>query len=324
MPTPQQLPIRVLVKGASTVGWSSPMGDARENLFFPRVIEQELLRSGRPALVQTHSVPSERTKSTLRHWEDEMIGYSPDVVVLVYGHYECIHLFLPWFLERHVNSLKQRPGRVGAFYRKRILRPVWMTLAKLQARLDPKYATVRRARPQRVAADLERLIGHIQDLHSPLVYCFELLPPAKRFQSWFPGMAARVRVMNDTIEGLVKKIDRPNVRYLRVSEIVDEVTGGDVDAATPDGFHYSPAMHRSIGERLARDISGWADEQAHLAPPPAPARKAAPRTATTTAAAAPAAAPTKRAAKKAVKKAAKAAAKTAAKKAAPPEPPAPA
>lgn len=312
MPTPLPLPIRVLVKGASTVGWSSPMGDARENLFFPRVIERELLQAGRPALVQTISVPSERTKSTLRHWEDEMIGYSPDVVVLVYGHYETIHLFLPWWLERHVNSLKQRPGKLGAWYRKRVLRPVWMSLAKLQARLDPRYATVRRQRPERVAADLERLIGHIQTLHRPLVYCFELLPPAKRFQSWFPGMARRIEVMNDTLQAMVKRIDRPEVRYFRVAPIADEVAGGDLDVATPDGFHYSVDMHRRIGELLAADIAEWAATQPHLALPPEPApatRRSAAKTARTAPAAAKtAAAPAKRAAKKAVKRAAKQAA----------------
>jgi hypothetical protein len=267
MPNPLPLPIRVLVKGASTVGWLSGVGGPRTDFTFPRVIEEQLLQAGRPAEIRTHSVPSERTKSTLRHWEDEMIGFSPDVVVLVYGHYETVHLFLPWWLERHANSLKKRPGRIREAYRRMLLRPVWMFLARTQARadiaLDP---TIRRSRPRRVAADLERLIEHIQDLHSPLVFLFELLPPAKRYQSWFPGMAKRIEVMNESIAGLVTRLGNPNIRLMKISPIVEEHAGGDLNIATPDGFHYSPQIHRVIGTQLAEEIIAWADTQAHLRP----------------------------------------------------------
>lgn len=265
MPDPLPLPIRVLVKGASTVGWSSPMDGPRSDFEFPRVIEEQLLRAGRPAEVRTHSVPSERTNATLLHWQEEMIGFSPDVVILVYGHYETIHLFLPWWLERHANSLKKRSRPVRNAYRKYVLRPVWMFLAKLQAKADTVLdPTLRRSRPRRVITDLETLIGHIEELHNPLVFLFELLPPAKRYQSWFPGMAARIEVMNEAISGLVTRLGNPNVRYLRVRPIFEEIAGGDQDVATPDGFHYSPEMHRAIGSQLAAEIADWADGQPHL------------------------------------------------------------
>jgi hypothetical protein len=54
------------------------------------------------------------------------------------------------------------------------------------------------------------------------------------------------------------------VRYFRVQELVDQYAGGDQDTATPDGFHYSPTMHRAIGQRLAEEIAAWADTQPHL------------------------------------------------------------
>src|SRR3546814_4792174 len=66
----------------------------------------------------------------------EILGYSPDVIVLVYGHYETIHLVLPHWLERHANSLKARPRWWSGLYRRRILRPLWMLFAHLQATLD--------------------------------------------------------------------------------------------------------------------------------------------------------------------------------------------
>jgi len=265
MPNPLPLPIRIQVKGASTVGWLSGMGGPRTDFTFPRVIEQELLQAGRPVELRCHSVPSERTKTTLKTWEDEFIGFSPDVVVLVYGHYESIHFLLPWWLERHANSLKQRDGRLRQAYRKRVLRPVWMFLARLQAKADTVLdPTLRRNRPRQVAADLQRLIGHLQDMHSPLVFLFELLPPAKRYQSWFPGMAKRIEVMNASIAGMVEQLGKDNVRIVPVRALVDEHAGGDLDVATPDGFHYSPAIHRAIGQYLAEQVEEWAETQPHL------------------------------------------------------------
>lgn len=264
MPAALPLPIRVLVKGASTVSWLSGMGASRSDLAFPRALEADLLAHGRPVELHTISVPSERIKSSLRHWEDEVIAFSPDVVILVYGHYESIHLFLPWWLERHANSLRGRPGPIRELYRTRLLRPVWMTLAKLQAKADTVLdPTIRRSRPRRVAADLERLIGHLQRMGSPLVFVFELLPPARRYQSWFPGMAERIAVMNAALAATTERFDR-NVRFLRVSALVEEHAEGDIDVATPDGFHYSAHLHRMIGAELAREIAEWADTQQHL------------------------------------------------------------
>lgn len=266
------LPVRVLVKGASTVGWSSGMGGERSDFEFPRALEEALLQSGRPVELRCYSVPSEQTKTTLRRWQPEMIGFSPDVVVLVYGHYETIHLFLPRWLERHANSLQARRGRIRELYRARVLRPTWMALARLQARADTALdPTLRASRPRRVAEDLETLIGHIQELHSPLVFVFELLPPAKRYRSWFPGMARRIEVMNETVAAMIARVGKPNVRYFKVSELVNKYAEGDIDVATPDGFHYSPHLHRMIGVELAREIAEWADTQPHLKLPGGPA-----------------------------------------------------
>lgn len=265
MSYPVPLPIRVLVKGASTVNWLSPMGGPRTDFAFPRAMEAELRAGGRDVHLQTISVASEPASATLLHWEREVLGFSPDVIVLVYGHYETIHLFLPRWLERHANSLKTRPRRLTALYRKHVLRPVWMTLAQLQAKLDTRLdPTIRRSRPRKVAADLETLIGHVQQVASPLVFVFELLPTATRYRSWFPGMPKRIEVMNQTLEDLVRRIDKPNVRYFRVSDLVRKYAEDDIDVATPDGFHYSVELHRRVGEALAREIADWAQAQDHL------------------------------------------------------------
>jgi len=266
-PAPHRpLPIRVLVKGASTVNWMSWMNGPRADFTFPRVIEEQLLADGRPAEVRAITMTSEQTCKILSTWQAEILGYSPDVIVLVYGHYETIHLFLPRWLERHANSLKARPRRISSLYRKHVLRPVWMTLAKLQARLDVVLGpTLRTNRPRNVAADLERYVEHVQQVGSPLVFVFELQPPATRYRSWFPGMTRRIEVMNAALEDMVRRIGVPHVRYFRTTPLVERYADGDIDAATPDGFHYSATLHRAIGEELAREIAVWADTQPHLA-----------------------------------------------------------
>jgi hypothetical protein len=277
MSSPLPNPIKILVKGASTVGWLGEMGGPRSDFGFPRAMEEALLQSGRPVELRCISVPSERTRTAVHRWEQEMIGYSPDVVVLVYGHYETVHLFLPWWLERHANSRIVPPRRWSTLYRTRVLRPIWMSLAKLQSRADKRIDPALRRRHKKVVADLEKIIGHTQELQSPLVVLFELIHPAKRYQSWFPGMARRIDVMNEAIEAMVRRIDLPNVRYFRVSELVEKYADGDLEVATPDGFHYSPELHRRIGEYLARDVAEWAATQPHLQPPAKRSRSRAAR-----------------------------------------------
>lgn len=156
-----RLPLRVLVKGASTVIYTSWMGGPRADLAWPRVIEAELHAAGHPAEVRCNTMPAELTKTALRTWQREVLAWSPDVIVLQYGHMETIHLFLPRRLERHVNSLKGRPFPVRRFYRKRLLRPVYMMLAKAQKALDARVpADVLAYKPKRVKADLREFIDH--------------------------------------------------------------------------------------------------------------------------------------------------------------------
>lgn len=271
MPTPLPLPVRVLVKGASTVNWISWMGGPREDFIFPRAIQAGLHERGRPSEVQAVTMTSEKTETILRTWQREVLGFSPDVIVLVYGHYETIHLFLPRWLERHANSLRARPRALPAAYRRMVLKPGWLALVRLQARIDARLEpTLRRSRPRRVAADLEAYLRHVRKVGSPVVYLFEILPPASRYRSWFPGMTRRVEVMNAAIRGLVDRLDDPDIRYVPVGDLARRLYGDDLDAATPDGFHYSPELHGLIGSTLAAEIDAWAATQNHLSKAPEP------------------------------------------------------
>lgn len=262
MPEPLPLPLRVLVKGASTSVWTSWMGGPRSDLAYPRVIEEKLLAAGRPADVRVTALPAERTKDAFKTWERDVIPWSPDVVILHYGHFETIHLMAPRWLERYANSLSLRPGVIRTKYH-RVVQKIWRAFAVGQQfadrRVDP---TIFAWRPRKVAADLDRLILRIRNISSPLVLIPDLIEPGPPYQKWFPGMGARIEVMNKTLDELVTRIGNPEVRRFPVSKVVEDL---DLEGhPTPDGGHFTPTVHRAVGEALAEVILEWADGQAHL------------------------------------------------------------
>ncbi|WP_203336326.1 SGNH/GDSL hydrolase family protein [Nocardioides limicola] len=260
-----QMPLRIVVKGPSTVNWTSWMGGPRTDFPFPRAMEEYFLAQGRPAELRVFTQPGEKAVTNLSTWQEELLGFSPDVVVLLSGQYEALHLFLPKWLERHANSLRGRPRRYVDFYRQHLLRPVWRVLSKIQARVDRIVnPNIRRRRPHRVVADLERYVTHVQKLGSPMMVFFEFLGPSARNKDWYPGYAARLEVMNDAIRQMVERLDQPHIIWFPVAEIVEEMYGGDLDLALPDGFHYTPELHREIGHRLGAVVAEWADTQPHL------------------------------------------------------------
>ncbi|GAB2479007.1 SGNH/GDSL hydrolase family protein [Jatrophihabitans fulvus] len=263
MTAPLPLPLRVLVKGASTVIALGDRDWQRDDLAFPRAMERAVLQSGRPVEVRVSGVASERTKTALTVWEREVLAWSPDVVVLVYGHYECIHLVLPWWLERHANSLKRRRSPLRDLYRDRLLRKVWVSLAALQSKLDARLDPTFRRRHKQVVRDLDQLIRRTYEAGHPLVLLPTLPAPTGKATSWFPGMARRIDVMNAAVADLVRRLDDPNVRTFAVPPVAATVTPEGM-SPTPDGFHYSADVHRAIGEAMAGEVLDWAATQPHL------------------------------------------------------------
>jgi hypothetical protein len=70
--------------------------------------------------------------------------------------------------------------------------------------------------------------------------------------------------MNEALAGLVERFDSPEIRLFRTTPIIEEYAHGDLDVATPDGFHYTPHLHQMIGRELAHQIMDWAKTQPHL------------------------------------------------------------
>lgn len=241
------------------------MSGPRTDFAFPRAIEAELLAAGCPAEVRNTAMLGTPTKDIFRTWEQDVLQWSPDVIVIIAGHYETIHLFLPHWFERYANRPDRRPGGSRGHRVRRVVRAVWKLLATLQSKVDgPLGARILRRRLLRVASDLEGYLDLVQQVASPLVFVLELLPPSGNKHTWFPGMSERIAFMNEQIRQLVERREKSGVRFLEVSQISHKLVGDGLNAATPDGFHYSPELHREVGRELARAIEEWAQGQPHL------------------------------------------------------------
>jgi hypothetical protein len=244
--------------------YTSWMSGPRSDFTWPRVVEAELCAAGWPNEVRSTAIPAELTKSAYPTWHREILAWSPDVVVMDYGRMECVHLFIPRWLERYANNLGTRPHPVRQAYRKRVVRPLWRSLVFLQRALDsamPTRATLWRVR--RGERDIAGLIDKIRTVASPLVLILEAPPFGRPYQKWFPGANARVEIMNDALRALVRRLDEPDIRFVTLADVwagaVDD--GKDV---CPDGGHYTPPLHRAVGEEVAGIVIDWADKQHHL------------------------------------------------------------
>jgi len=264
MAVAKQAPLRVLVKGSSPANWVSFMGGPPTDFTYPRVIERELLLGGRNAVVRNLAATSERVKTGLRNWERQVYPWSPDVVILNYGLFEAVHLFLPQPLERHVNSLRGRPGAIRDTYRRYALRPAWKALAVAQQQLDARVpSTAFNRRAARFTDDLEQLVKVIQMIGSPLVLLPEIPGPGERWATWFPGIEARIGMLNDAFAEVARRVDRDNVRVFDTGAALSALvaTGHDI---VPDGGHYTPQAHDAIGRAMTSEIAAWCDENVPL------------------------------------------------------------
>jgi hypothetical protein len=76
-------------------------------------------------------------------------------------------------------------------------------------------------------------------------------------------MLGRTLIMNKAMEDMVERIDKPNVRLFKVTAINQEFIDRGEEPC-PDGAHFTPAVHRAIGEQMAEDVLKWAETQEHL------------------------------------------------------------
>lgn len=240
-------PLRILVKGSSLVLKAPERTQAPGEYTFPRHVENDLVARGVPATVWNAGVVGELTVAAFDTWEEQVLAWSPDVIVFGYGYYECIHGFLPHWFERLANPEIKRPGVVRNLGRTALVRPVWKASAQAQRFWEKRVRRVRATGPRRrVIRRYERLIERSRRVGSPLVLVLELLGPNDRAADWFPGMADRIDAMNAALEAMVAGFADPDVRLLPVRSLA-----ADDPEPVPDGLHYNARLRRQIASAIA-------------------------------------------------------------------------
>ena len=257
------VPIRVLVKGTSSTLWVSPPGGASTRQTFPWWLGAFLNDAGLPAEVRNVAREAQKISEALCDWDVEVQRWSPDVVILNYGEYECLPGILPRWMERIATGWHWHPGPVRNRGRRRLVKPAWRHLTAMQVRLDRALDPgPYRVRPKRVLRELGRVIDQIQIVGRPLVLVTDPWSPSSRWRTWFPGMEARTTELRAVMRQWVADRANPDVRLFPLSDLVHGQD--DLDVALPDGVHFSAKLHREVGEAMAGVILQWAATQPHL------------------------------------------------------------
>lgn len=257
------LPIRVLVKGASSTVAVAPPGGPRTEQTYAWWLEVCLTAAGLPAQVRNGGAQGQKVGQALCAWHDEVELWSPDVVILNYGQYEGMPGLLPYWLERHATGWHHHSGIVRDRYRKHILMPVWRRLNRMQRPLDRLMSRPGpfRSSPGHLGTEMSRYVDQVRLIGSPLVLVMDTWQLGPKWRQWFPGMQARADRNGQVLAKWVADRGDPDVRLFRVSEIVDRYPP---EISVPDGAHFSAQVHREIAEALAAEVLPWAAGQPHL------------------------------------------------------------
>lgn len=267
MTVSRQLPLRVLVKGPSTVVWTSMMGGPRTDLAFPRVMEQELLTGGRAVEVRNTGTLGWPTRDLFTTWDEDIVAWSPDIAILAVGHYESLHILLPRWIERRANTEIRRPGKFRLQHYKRLFfRVIARAFLYTQRWLDRPGIHLK-GRMRRVIVDTRSYIDLVQKVGSPLILLMEIHAPSAAKRGWFKGWTERIERLNTDLRSLAADYDDSVVRFVDVADLVEQFEPERREQLWTDGIHFIPEFHRAVGVKFAGIAEEWAETQPHLAHP---------------------------------------------------------
>jgi lysophospholipase L1-like esterase len=244
---------RVLVL-ANSVSLMAPGRTSRAEGPYAEVLETLLIAEGIDAEVRNAGRWYEQIDRGVHRFQEEERAWSPDVVVVQYGINECQAPVLPRAVHHHFMTWETGLRRPARAYRRHLAPAAWSALRAYQ-----RWATARigmhgwRMAPRRFSAHLARLIALARWDHR-LVLVIDLNRPGPRMVHHLPGIdARRDRYQAAVAEAVASAGDR-DARLVAASSVVDDL---GLDAALPDGLHWSPLAHRRVAEMLAAEIVPW-------------------------------------------------------------------
>ena len=233
-----------------TIG-TRPWGHGGHQTSYPRRLEEVLAERGIAAYVVNHGRQATTIKDGIARWEDTVHAFSPDVVVLHYGSYECIPKAVPRRLEAYVNGWDYHGGRLALRGRAVVLK-VWPLVRRWQRLVDRAVGPYR-MRPEQFAWELRHFIGLTKGVGNPLILVPEAHRMGGRYTFWIPRVNERLARMTETIHAVVAEYG-DDVRVVGMNDLVDAAGGPEV---LPDGVHFDAALNRRLAEVLADEIEAW-------------------------------------------------------------------
>lgn len=253
-------PVRILVRGSSTVSWIASIEPGRLSHAYPRALETAMHRHGWSVQVRVSAPLAKPSLHILRDADDDIFAWDPDVIVLNTGHMENLHLLIPIPLARHVFTRTARPGRWRQLYRSRVLWPAYKLTTRVQARLERVLGPwVFRRRREAVIAHMEQYIQVAQRNGHPMVVVMGLVPPPEPLPQ-FPELASRLVDMNEAFQALVDRQDDAAVVWFDPSDVL-ATDGPPPKVALGDGLHLTADAHEAVGKRLAEVVEKWLGAQ---------------------------------------------------------------
>ena len=253
-------PVRILVRGSSTVSWISNAEPGRVSHAYPRVLETAMHQRGWSAQVRVSAPLAKSSLHILRDADDEIFAWDPDVIIVNTGHMENLHVLVPIALARHVFTRTARPGRWRQSYRRRLLWPAYKVATRIQARLEPALGP--RVFRRRRNAVIDHIGQYIHVAHRnghPLVIIMGLVPPPGPLPQ-FPGLASRLETMNAAFQALVEQRPESDVAWFDPSGVLT-TDGPPPEVAMGDGLHFTADAHEAVGRRLADVVEQWLGAQ---------------------------------------------------------------
>ena len=249
-------PIRILVRGSSTVSWIASVEPGSVSHAYPRVLETALHLHGWPTQIRAESPLAASSRHILRDADADIFAWDPDVIILNTGHMENLHMLLPIPFARHVFTRTARPGRWRQLYRRRVLWLVYSIATRIQARLEPALGSwIFGRRRNAVIAHVNQYIDIAGRNGHPLVIVMGFVPPSTPPPS-FPGVAARLEMMNDAYRDLVQQRAQSEVIWFDPAQAL-EPHGPAAEVAIGDGIHFTPSAHVAVGKGLAEVVEAW-------------------------------------------------------------------
>lgn len=256
-------PIRILVRGSSTVSWIARVEPGRISHAYPRELETAMHQHGWSVQVRASSPLAASSLHILRDADDDIFAWDPDVIVLNIGHMECLHMLIPRPIARHIFTRTARPGRWRQIYRRSLLWASYSVATKVQARLERFVEPwVFRRRRNAVIAHANQYIDFAARNGHPLIVVMGLLPPSTPVKI-FPGLVGRLNKMNEAFRGLVAQRAEESVVWFDPADAL-RADGPPPEQSIGDGMHFTPQAHVTVGRGLARVVETWVTQEANF------------------------------------------------------------